>query len=131
MAHRLKIIEEYLDLNIAAANSTMKDRLEVDKHAFKIIGYEITSNQDALIYHRGSFRLTINEKEIKPSGYETKKVLQGTNVPARERMVPFPDNEELDPGNRKVEFEYTDTDHPATTFTPYRVRIYIYSRVDD
>src|SRR5581483_11057296 len=89
MANRLKIIEEYLDLSIAAANQTVKDRFDVDKHATKIIGFAITSTQDAQIYYRGTFKLTINEKEIRPTGYEAKMVVQGTNVPAKERMIPF------------------------------------------
>lgn len=131
MSHRLKIIKEWVDINITAANQTVKDSFEVDKHVSKIIGIAFTTNNDSMPYYRGTQRISINEKEIYPEGYESKLLMQGINVPVNERIIDF-NGEELDPGNRKVELEYKDEDHPLIPFAgPYRVRLYVYSRIDD
>lgn len=130
MSHRLKIIKEWVDVSVTAANQAFKESFDVDKHVSKIIGFAFTTNNDAMPYYRGSQRITINEKEICPEGYESKILMQGFNVPVNERIKDF-EGEELDPGNRKVEIEYKDEDHPAIAFTPYKVRLYVYSRIDD
>jgi hypothetical protein len=39
--------------------------------------------------------------------------------------------EELETGNRKVELDYKDTEHPYAPFAPYRVRLYVFSRIDE
>jgi hypothetical protein len=130
MSHRLKIIKEWIDLSITAANQTFKDSFEVDKHVSKIIGIAFTTNNDPMPYYRGSQKISINEKEIYPEGYESKILMQGINVPVNERIKDF-EGEELEPGNRKIEIEYKDEDHPAVAFSAYKVRLYVYSRIDD
>lgn len=131
MSHRLKIIKEWVDVNVTASGQTFKESFEVDKHVSKIIGIAFTSNNDGMPYFRGTQKISINEKEIYPEGYESKLLMQGFNVPVNERIIKF-NGEEIDPGNRKVDFEYTDNDHPLFPFSgPYRVRLYIYSRIDD
>lgn len=129
MSHRSKIIKEWLDVKVTAANATFKDTFEVDKHASKIIGISITSDYNDKMYHRGSQRIVINEKEIYPEDYESKELMQGLNVPVNERMIKL--GEEIEPGNRKVELDYKDTNHPYASFIPYRVRLYVFSRIDE
>lgn len=129
MSHRLKIIKEWVDVNITAANQVFKESFDVDKHVSKIIGIAFTTNNDSMPYYRGSQKVAINEKEIYPEGYESKLLMQGFNVPVNERIIKL--GEELDPGNRKVEIEYKDEDHPAIAFAAYKVRLYVYSRIDD
>ncbi len=129
MAHRSKIIKEFVDVNVTSANTSFKERLEVDKHAVKILGIAIASNFDDRIYYRGSQKISINEKEIYPEGYESKMLVNGTNVSVNERMITL--GEEIEVGNRKVEIDYKDTDHPNAPFTPYRVRLYVYSLLDN
>jgi len=129
MAHRSKILKEWVDVLVTAPNQTFKESFEVDKHASKIIGIAFSTNNDSMPYFRGSQRIAINEKEIYPDGYESKMLMQGFNVPVNERILAL--GEELEPGNRKVEIDFKDTDHPAVAFSPYRIRLYVYSRIDD
>ncbi len=129
MSHRSKIIKEWVDVNVTSANQTFKESFEVDKHASRILGICISSNYDDKIYFRGSQRITINEKEIYPEGYESKMLMQGLNVAVNDRIIKI--GEEMEPGNRKVEIDYKDTDHTNSSFTPYRVRLYVFSRIAD
>ncbi|MGZ3931679.1 MAG: hypothetical protein ACXVNO_01445 [Bacteroidia bacterium] len=128
-SHRSKIIKEWLDIQVTAANQTYKETFEVDKHAKKIIGFAISTNQDGLMYFRGSQRIVINEVEIYPEGYESKMLMQGFNINVNERIKML--EEEMEPGNREVELDFTDTDHPSMAFQPYRVRLYVYSKLDE
>ncbi len=125
---RSKIIKEWVDVLVTSANQTFKESFEVDKHVSKIIGIAFSTNNDSMPYFRGSQRIAINEKEIYPEGYESKMLMQGFNVPVNERILGL--GEELEPGNRKVEIDYKDTDHPAVAFSAYRIRLYVYSRID-
>ena len=129
MSHRSKIIKEWVDVKVTAANSTVKETFEVDKHASKIIGISLSSDYNDKLYFRGSQRITINEKEIYPEDYESKELIQGLNVAVNDRMIKL--GEEFEPGNRKIELDYKDTDHPYAFFIPYRVRLYVFSRIDD
>jgi len=125
---RSKIIKEWVDVKITAANQTFKQNFEVDKHAAAIIGIAITSSNDDLLYYRGSQRIAINDMEIYPEDYESKMLMQGINVSVNERIIKL--GEEIAPGNRKVEIDYKDTDS-TVPFQPYRVRLYVYSRIDN
>ncbi|WP_276977835.1 hypothetical protein [Flavobacterium filum] len=129
MAHRSKIIKEWVDVKITTAGSKEKGFFEVDKHAARIIGIAISSNFDEQLYHRGTQRISINEKEIYPEGYESKMLMQGLNIKVNDRIIEL--GEEVQIGNRKVEIEYTDTNHPLAAFSPYRVRLYVYSLIND
>ena len=129
MSHRSKIIKEWVDVNVTDPNASYKESFEIDKLAGRILGIVITSNFDDQLYFRGSQRITINDKEIYPEDYESKMLMQGLNVPARIRIIPL--GECIEPGNRKVEIDYKDVDHPSAGFNPYRVRLYVYSILAD
>lgn len=128
MSHRIKIIKEWVEVSITSANQHIKDKIEVDKHAAAIIGIALTSNLDEMLYYRGSQRIVISEKEIYPEGYESKMLMQGINVAVNDRLIKL--GEEIAPGNRVVELDYTDTNHASALFTPYKVRLYVFSRID-
>ena len=130
MSHRLKIIKEWVDIQVTAPNQIFKESFDVDKHVVKIIGIGFSTNNDGMPYYRGSQRVAINEKEIFPEGYESKLLQTGFNVPLKDRITDF-NGEEIEPGNRKVEFDYKDEDHPFMPFTPYRVRLYVYSKIEE
>ena len=55
--------------------------------------------------------------------------MQGLNIKVNDRIIEL--GEEVQIGNRKVEIEYTDTNHPLAAFSPYRVRLYVYSLIND
>jgi len=129
MSNRSKIIKEWVEIQVSSANTTVKDFIEVDKHAAKIIGFALTSNFDSALYFRGSQRFTINEVEIYPEGYESKLLMQGINTDINERIKKL--EEEMEPGNRRVELQFKDVDHPSFPFQPYRVRLYVYSKLDE
>ena len=127
MSHRSKIIKEAVEVIVSTANQTFKESFEVDKHAGKILGILLISDYDELLYYRGTQRIKINEMEIFPEGYESKLLMQGLNVSVNERMIKL--GEDILPGNRKVEIDYTDTNHASAPFTPYKVKLYVYSEV--
>jgi len=131
MSHRSKIIKEWVDVQITEAGQKVEESFEVDKHAAAIIGIAITSTNDDALYYRGSQRITMNEIEIYPEGYESKMLMQGINVPVNERIIGL--GEEIAPGNRKVKIEYKDTNPTGgdEILRPYRVRLYVYSRIDN
>jgi len=129
MSHRSKIIKEWVEVSVTASGQLIKNSIEVDKHAAAIIGIAITSSHDVMLYFRGSQRITINDMEIFPENYESKMLFQGVNIQANERIIGL--GEELAPGNRKVELDYKDTDHPSAPFVPYKVRLYVFSRIDN
>jgi hypothetical protein len=128
MAHRSKIIKEWVDVQVTDANGVYKAKFEIDKHAEAIIGIAITASADDQLYYRGSQRIAISDVEVYPEDYESKMLMQGLNVPVNQRIVSL--GEELAPGNRIVEIDYKDTDNPAVAFAAYRVRLYVYSRLD-
>lgn len=129
MSHRSKIIKEWLDIKVITAGNTFKEHFEVDKSAVRILGIAISCNYDEQMYYRGSQRIAINEKEYYPEGYESKMLMHGLNVPVPQRIIPL--GEDVVPGNRKVEMSYTDTNHSQATFSPYRVRLYVFSTVEE
>ncbi|MBK6834049.1 MAG: hypothetical protein IPG89_07165 [Bacteroidetes bacterium] len=129
MTHRSKIIKEWVDVHVTDAKKNFKASFEVDKHASRIIGISISSDADEKLYFRGSQRIAINEKEIYPEDYESKMLMQGLNVAVNERIIKI--GEEMEPGNRKVEIDYKDSEHSNAPFSPYRVRLYVYSKIDE
>lgn len=129
MSHRSKIIKEAVEVFVKTGDETYKESFEVDKHAGKILGITLISDYDELLYYRGSQKIKINEKEIYPEGYESKLLMQGLNVPVNERIIFL--GEDILPGNRKVELEYKDTNHPYASFIPYKVKLYVYSIAED
>ncbi len=129
MSHRSKIIKEWVDVKVSAPNELFKESFEVEKHASRIIGIALTSNYEDKMYFRGSQRISINEKEIYPENYESKMLMQGLNIPVNDRIIKI--GEEMETGNRKVDIDYKDTNHPSAPFIPYIVRLYVYSKIDD
>lgn len=120
-----KIIKQLFTLSVTASGQTVKEAFEVDKNADKIFGIEMSSSRDDLMYFRGSQIVKINDEEFFPEGYESKKLSHGINVPANQRFFRLG---MIDPGNRKVELIYTDTDNPLVApFAAYTVTLYVYS----
>ena len=126
---RVKLIRERIDLSVTAANQTFKGNILIDKHASVIIGFQLISNFDDKLYNRGSLRIIANGEEIYENGHESKLLMTGLNVPVDQRIIR--ENGDILPGNRKVEIEYTDADHPYAFFNPYKVTLYIISRSDN
>lgn len=124
MSYKHNIIKERFDLNVPSKNQTFKGEFELDKNAKTLIGIGITSNRDDLVFYRGSQKIQVNDQELFPENFESRLLMSGINVSPNNRMVKLG---RVEVGNGKVEIWFKDQDHPATTFSPYRVTIYTFS----
>jgi hypothetical protein len=122
-----KTLKQIFPLVINTSGQSAKLICDIDKSADVIIGLEISSTRDDLIYYRGSQQIKINGIEFFPEGFESKKLMCGLNVVPHLRYYRLGN---LAVGNRKVEIIYTDTDNPSIApFEPYTVFLYVYSSI--
>lgn len=127
MSYKHNIIKERFDLKVMQANQVYKGEFEVDKNANYVIGIAITSDKEDLLYYRGTQKIQLNDKELFPEEFESKLLMSGLNVSPNERMI---DTGLIEVGNNKMDVWYRDMDHSNTVFSPYRISIYVYSKVD-
>jgi len=121
IAGKTNTIESF-DLQVDTAGESFKKTFDLDAHTNTVIGVNITSDYDNLMFYRGSLRLSINDLEVLPEGFEAKLLMTGLNVSPNERYLYL--NRES--GNNRIELRYQDTAHTNTNFSPYRVTLYIY-----
>lgn len=126
MKRQNKILKEQVKVAVTQLGETVKNHLEVDKMADRIIGIAIVADKDDLMFYRGSQKISISDEEFFPEGYQSKLIMCGLNVAPDDRMVRFG---EVDPGNRKVEITYTDTESSYARFEPYTVTLWVYSHI--
>lgn len=124
-----KVLKQLFSIDVLASGSTVKGSFEVDKNAARITGIEISSDRDDLVYYRGTQIIKINDEEFFPEGFESKKLMCGLNIPPHMRFYRLGS---VDPGNRKIELIYTDTDNPSLAgFEPYKIILYVYCTLAD
>lgn len=126
MSFKHNLIKERFDINVTTAGNTFKGEFELDKNANYLIGIAITSDRDDLLFYRGSQKILLNDMELFPEDFESRLLLSGLNVSPDERMITLG---KLPTGNGKLDIAFKDTNHPDTTFTPYRVSFYAFSVV--
>jgi hypothetical protein len=120
-----KIIKERFAIDVTASASTVKGSFEVDKNADKIIGVQISSDRDDIVYYRGMQGIKINDEEFFPENYESKHLMSGMNVPPNEKFYRLG---RINPGNRKVEIIYTDSGkEDIAAFAAHQVYLYVFS----
>jgi hypothetical protein len=124
MSFRHQVIKERFDLLITSDEQTFKGEFELDKGSRFLLGISVTSDREDLLFHRGSFRMQLSDKELFPEKFEAKLLMAGLNVAPDQRMVTLG---ELPTGNGKLDVSYLDTDHSQAAFSPYRLTIYAYS----
>lgn len=127
MSYKHNILKERFDLQIDSPNQTHKASWEIDRNAAILFGVAITSDNEEMIYYRGTQKIQINDQELFPFDFESKLLMSGLGVSPNNRMVKLGD---VKTGNKRVEVTYTDQDHPQTRFSPYRVTFYFFSKVD-
>ncbi|MGZ4065027.1 MAG: hypothetical protein ACXVP0_18765, partial [Bacteroidia bacterium] len=88
----------------------------------------LTSDKDDLLYYRGSQKIEINKEEYFPDGYESKLLMSGINVSPKQRYY---DLGGVNPGNGSVKITYLDTEDGRTSFTSYRVSLYLDCETED
>jgi hypothetical protein len=117
-----KLVKKRYDLFITSANSTKKETFILDKDISFVKGLLFTSDKDELLYYRGQAKVGINGEEYFPENYESKLLMTGINVSPNQRYYLL---ENVKAGNGQIEVHYTDTNDGRTTFTPYRVSLYV------
>jgi hypothetical protein len=110
------------DIDITAANETYSTEFELDKDVKFVKGILLTSDQDSLLYYRGTQQLTVNGREYLPENFESKLLMSGINTDPNKRFYELKDAEAI---NGKIRVVYTDVDNVNTSFQAYRVSIYI------
>lgn len=109
------------DFEVSASGTIVKEDFELDNLVVRVHSVLLTSDREDLLYYRGSLALYINGTEVFPEGYESKLLQCGLNVePDRRRKTVV-----REAGNGIVRVEYTDFNHPQTTFAPYVVHLYV------
>ena len=126
MTYKHNIIKERFDLRISEANQVFKGEFELDKNANYVMGITLTSDRDDLLFYRGTQKIQVNDQELFPEEFESRLLMSGINVAPDERMVSVG---AIDAGNGRLEIWFKDKDHPAASFTPYRVTLYAFSKV--
>ena len=114
-----KILKHLFSIDVGSGDETVKGSFELDKSAHRIIGIEMSSNREDIMFFRGTQVIKFNDEEFFPEGFETKKLMCGQNIVPHLRFYRLG---MIDPGNRKVELIYTDTNNAAAGFEPDRRR---------
>ena len=127
MSYKHNILKERFDIIVDAPNKTVKGEWELDRNADVLFGVAITSDNEEMVYYRGTQKMQVNDQELFPEEFESKLLMSGLGVSPNHRMVKIG---KVDTGNNRVEVWYTDQDHPKTRFIPYRVTFYFFSDVD-
>ncbi len=110
------------DIDITLANETYSAEFELDKDVKIVKGILLTSDQDSLLYYRGTQQLLVNGREYLPVNFESKLLMTGINTDPNKR---FYELKEVEAINGKIRIVYTDSDNVNTSFQAYRVSIYI------
>jgi hypothetical protein len=122
-----QIIKKRFDIIVKEARANVKEQFELDKNVTRITGILLTSDREDLLYHRGSQKIEINNEEIVPERYESKLLISGMNVSPNERFYKINNTAT---GNRILKVDYTDADDGRTSFSSYRVSIYVECEIE-
>ncbi len=122
-----QIIKKRFDIVVKDARANVKEQFELDKNVTRITGILLTSDREDLLYHRGSQKIEINNEEIVPERYESKLLISGMNVSPNERFYKINNTAT---GNRILKVDYTDADDGRTSFSSYRVSIYVECEIE-
>ena len=122
-----QIIKKRFDIIVKDARANVKEQFELDKNVTRITGIFLTSDREDLLYHRGSQKIEINNEEIVPERYESKLLISGMNVSPNERFYKINNTAT---GNRILKIDYTDADDGRTSFSSYRVSIYVECEIE-
>lgn len=115
-------VKKRFDILVTQANKSFSQDFELDKNITSVIGIAISSDKDDLLYFRGSQGVEVNKEELFPGGYESKLLMAGVNVSPNGKYYQL---DHVNPGNGIVKMVYEDTDDGRTSFSPYRVSLYL------
>ena len=113
--------------DISTEGNTYKDSFELDAHSKRVIGLLVTSNNDNLLFNRGTIGIKLNGKEITPDEYHAKLLMSGLSVAPDHRYL----STDLEVGNLVLKTEYKDNAHPTVVFSAYKVYLYVLVELHD
>lgn len=117
-----QIIKKRYDLQITEAGAIKREQFELDKNVSKVNAILLTSDKEEQLYNRGSQKIEINGQEIFPEKYESKLLMSGLNVSPNDRFYKL---ENIAVGNRIMKVEFTDNNDTRSSFSAYRVSVYL------
>ncbi|HET6991064.1 MAG TPA: hypothetical protein VFJ43_07060 [Bacteroidia bacterium] len=120
-----KIFKQIFTLSINAAGETFKGSFEIDKNVKEIIGIQISSDREDILYYRGTQTIKINDEAFLHENSESKLLMCGINLAPNQRYCRLG---KINPRNRKVDLIYTDSGSDLIVdFETYKVYLYVYS----
>lgn len=117
-----QIIKKRYDLLVPTSGEIVREQFELDKNVSKVNAILLTSDKEEQLYNRGSQKIEINGQEIFPEKYESKLLMSGINVSPNERYYKL---ENIAVGNRIMKVEFTDAQDSRSSFSAYRVSVYL------
>jgi hypothetical protein len=112
---------------ISTPNLTVREEIELDKHAVRLKGILLTADREDLLYHRGTLSLSVGGEEVFSEDYHARLLMSGLGVAPEDRFLPL----DLRLGNGVVKVGFKDADHPTIAHQPYNVSVYLKLRYDD
>ena len=117
-----QIIKKRYDLLVSQSGAIVREQFELDKNVSKVNAILLTSDKEEQLYNRGSQKIEINGQEIFPEKYESKLLMSGINVSPNDRYYKI---ENTSVGNRIMKVEFTDAQDSRSSFSAYRVSVYL------
>lgn len=117
-----QIIKKRYDLVVTQSGAVVREQFELDKNVSKVNAILLTSDKEEQLYNRGSQKIEINGQEIFPEKYESKLLMSGINVSPNDRYYKI---ENTSVGNRIMKVEFTDVADSRSSFSAYRVSVYL------
>jgi hypothetical protein len=117
-----QIIKKRYDLLVTQSGAVVREQFELDKNVSKVNAILLTSDKEEQLYNRGCQKIEINGQEIFPEKYESKLLMSGLNVSPNERYYKI---DTTNVGNRIMKVEFTDAPDSRSSFSAYRVSIYL------
>ena len=124
----MKIQRNRYDLDpLASPNATVKEEIELDKHAVRLKGIMLTADREDKLYHRGVVSVSVGGEEVVSEDYHARLLMSGLGVAPENRFLPL----DVDLGNGVVKVVCKDKDHPTITHQPYNVSVYLELEYDE
>ena len=117
-----QIIKKRYDLLVPQSGAIVREQFELDKNVSKVNAILLTSDKEEQLYNRGTQKIEINGQELFPEKYESKLLMSGINVSPNDRYYKL---ENIAIGNRIMKVEFTDAQDSRSSFSAYRVSVYL------
>lgn len=103
-----------------------KKTFELDANSVRLVGMAMTSNNDNLLFNRGTVGLELNGHEITPDEFHAKFLMSGLSVKPDSRFL----STDLSVGNLQLKVTYKDNAHPTVVHSNYKPYLYCLVEID-